>query len=94
MTARVDMDAGPNAPSPRDHLLVTGENAEAYLLANLLSGKAANRLKPTSLGMTPPKVRIFLLLEGAENVKVRELRSYHRVPLIRTGAPIGAIRWT
>src|SRR5262249_8461352 len=35
VTVRLDMDAGPDAP-PYDHPLVAGENAAAYLVADLL----------------------------------------------------------
>jgi hypothetical protein len=63
------MDAGPNAP-PRDHLLVTGENAEAYLLANLLSGKAANRLKPTNLGINSSQLGSSFAARGRRNAQL------------------------
>jgi hypothetical protein len=35
VTVRLDMDAGPNGP-PYDHPFVTGENAAADLVADLL----------------------------------------------------------
>src|SRR5947208_5576118 len=38
-------------------------------------GKAANVPKPTSVAIASSQIR-FLLLEGGENVKVRELRSH------------------
>jgi len=40
------------------------------------SSKAANLLKPTGLGIASSQVRIFLLPEGGENVKVCEFRSH------------------
>src|SRR6516164_6948825 len=40
------------------------------------SSKAANLLKPTGLGIASSPVRLFLLPEGGENVKVCEFRSH------------------
>jgi hypothetical protein len=52
VTVRLDVDAGPDTP-PYDHPLITGENAAALIFSLICSSsKAANRLKPTSLGMT------------------------------------------
>jgi hypothetical protein len=73
VTVRLDMNAGPDAP-PNKYPSVAGENAAADLFADLLPQAGRRTGYGPSVGM-PPQVRIFLLPEGAENVKVRELRN-------------------
>ena len=66
----------------------------------LLSGAAAWPLVARAQQMRSPYRIGFLGLLPSENTStfmksfLERLNELYRVPLIRTGAPIGAIRWT